>query len=93
VRIPAGPQADILAAWSGALSYPPAEVVAPTLVVRGEWDSVSNDQDADWLLSRIAAPVCKDVKIAKGTHLMHLEQCRDALFAAVRGFLSDIVRP
>jgi pimeloyl-ACP methyl ester carboxylesterase len=93
VKIPSGPQADILAAWSGALPYRPEAVVAPTLIVRGEWDSVSNDRDADWLLSRIAAPVHKNVKIAKGTHLMHLEQCRDALFAAVRGFLSDSVRP
>lgn len=93
VRIPAGPHADILAAWSGALPYRPENVAAPTLIVRGEWDSVSNDRDADWLLSRIAAPVRKDVKIAKGTHLMHLEHSRDALFAAVRGFLSDIVRP
>jgi pimeloyl-ACP methyl ester carboxylesterase len=92
VKIPSGPQADILAAWSGALPYRPEKVVAPTLVVRGEWDSVSNDRDADWLLSRIAAPVRKDIKIAKGTHLMHLEHSRDALFAAVRGFLSDIVR-
>lgn len=91
VRIPSGPQADILAAWSGALPYKPQEIIAPTLIVRGEWDSVSNDRDADWLLSRIAAPVRKDVKIAKGTHLMHLEHSRDALFAAVREFLSDVV--
>jgi pimeloyl-ACP methyl ester carboxylesterase len=89
VRIPCGPQADILAAWSGALPYRPEKVAAPTLVVRGEWDSVSNDRDADWLLSRIAAPIRKDVKIAKGTHLMHLEHSRDALFAAVREFLTD----
>ena len=67
--------------------------VAPTLIVRGEWDSVSNDRDADWLLSRVSAPIRKDVKIAKGTHLMHLEHSRDALFATVREFLSDTVRP
>jgi len=93
VKIPSGPQADVLAAWSGALAYEPKRIIAPTLVVRGEWDSVSNDDDADWLLSRIAAPIRKDVKISKGTHLMHLEHSRDALFAAVRDFLSGIVRP
>jgi pimeloyl-ACP methyl ester carboxylesterase len=92
VKIPSGPQADILAAWGGALPYRPEKVASPTLIVRGEWDSVSNDRDADWLLSNIAAPIRKDVKIAKGTHLMHLEHSRDALFAAVRGFLSDIIR-
>ena len=89
VRIPSGPQADILAAWSGALPYAPEKVAAPTLIVRGEWDSVSNDRDADWLLSNVAAPVRKDVKIAKGTHLMHLEHSRDALFAVVREFLAN----
>jgi pimeloyl-ACP methyl ester carboxylesterase len=89
VKIPSGPQADILASWSGALPYRPEKVAAPTLVVRGEWDSVSNDRDADWLLSNIAAPVRRDVKISKGTHLMHLEHSRDALFAAVREFLAS----
>jgi pimeloyl-ACP methyl ester carboxylesterase len=89
VKVPSGSQADILAAWSGALPYRPGKVAAPTLVVRGEWDSISNDSDADWLLSNIAAPVRKDVKISKGTHLMHLEHSRDALFAAVREFLAS----
>ena len=93
VKIPSGPQADILAARSGRLPYKPEAVVAPTLIVRGAWDSVSNDEDADWLLSRIAAPIRKDVEIAKGTHLMHLEHSRDALFATVRAFLDEVVRP
>lgn len=89
VKIPAGPQADILAAWQGALAYRPEDIVAPTLVVRGEWDSVSNDRDSDWLLSRVRSAVRKDVKIAKATHLMHLEHARDGLFSAVREFLGD----
>ena len=89
VKIPGGPSADILASWSGYLPYAPEKVTAPTLIVRGEWDSVSDDADADWLLSHIAAPVRKDVKVAKGTHLMHLERSRDGLFAAVRAFLTE----
>ena len=93
VKIPTGPQADFQAAWRGALPYRPEKILAPTLVVRGEWDSVSNDADADWLLSRVSAPIRKDVRIAKGTHLMHLEHSRDALFVAVREFLSGIVPP
>ena len=88
VKIPAGPQADILAAWKGALGYKPRAILAPVLVVRGEWDSVSNDIDAEWLLPRLAGPVRKDVKIPKATHLMHLERGRDVLFAVVREFLA-----
>jgi pimeloyl-ACP methyl ester carboxylesterase len=87
VKIPAGPQADILAAWQGSLGYKPQAVKAPVLVVRGEWDSVSNDADADWLLSHIGSRVRKDVKVPKATHLMHLEHGREALFAAARAFL------
>jgi len=92
VKIPCGPQADVYAAWRGTLPYDPERIVAPLLNVRGAWDRVSNDTDANWLLSRVASPIRKDVKIAKGTHLMHLERSRDALFASVRDFISDIVQ-
>jgi esterase/lipase len=56
-------------------------------VARGEWDSTSDDRDAACLLSRIRAPEKRDAKIPKGTHLMHLEQSREGLFAAVGDFL------
>jgi pimeloyl-ACP methyl ester carboxylesterase len=87
VKVPGGPEADIQAAWSGDLAYAPGLIRAPTLVVRGEWDSVSNDKDAAWLLAHLAHPARQDVKIAKGTHLMHLERSREGLFAAVNDFL------
>lgn len=87
VKIPAGPAADIAAAWSGKLPWHPEEVICPVLIVRGEWDSVSTDDDANWLLSRISAPVRQDAKIPKGTHLLHLERYREALFAATGEFL------
>lgn len=87
VEIPSGPQADILEAWRGALAYKPKDVVAPTLIVRGEWDRHSTDGDADWILSQSSAPVRRDIKIPKGTHLMHLERSREGLFLAVREFL------
>jgi pimeloyl-ACP methyl ester carboxylesterase len=87
VRIPAGPAADILAAWSGKFVWQPKQLRCPVLVVRGEWDSVCDDRDTDWLLSRLAVPTREDVKIPKGTHLLHLERNRTALFAAVGEFL------
>ncbi|MGN6515991.1 MAG: alpha/beta hydrolase [Rhizomicrobium sp.] len=87
VRIPNGPAADIGDAWSGRLAYRPEDVRVPALVVRGEWDSLANDADAAWLLSRIAHDRKQDVKVPKGTHLMHLERSREELFAAVNRFL------
>lgn len=89
VKVPNGPVADINAAWSGNLAYRPEQLTAPLLIVRGEWDRMSNDADADWLLSQAASPVRNDVKIPKGTHLLHLERGRDGLFAAVREFLGS----
>lgn len=89
VKIPAGPAADVAAAWSGDLAWRPEDIRAPTLIVRGEWDSVSNDSDARWILSRIAHPLRCDAKIPKGSHLMHLELSREGLFEAVRVFLRE----
>lgn len=89
VKIPAGPAADIAVAWSGTLQYQPENILRPTLVVRGAWDSVSTKADVNWLLSRISARHKLAVTISKGTHLMHLEHSREGLFAAVRDFLSE----
>ena len=88
VKIPSGPTADVRDAWSGALPYDPAKITAPTLIVRGEWDSVSNDEDACWLFDALAgAPLKHDVKIGAATHLMHLEEGRFELYDATRSFL------
>jgi len=89
VKIPNGPSADIAEAWSGNLPYDPRDLRCPILCVRGEWDSLTSDADANWLLSRATHPASRDVKIAKGTHLMHLEHCREDLFAAVGEFLTN----
>lgn len=87
VRVPGGPAADVQAAWSGDLAYDPARVVAPALIVRGAWDSLTTDDDAAWLRRRLGA-CADDVVVPDATHLMHLERGRDGLFAATAAFLS-----
>jgi pimeloyl-ACP methyl ester carboxylesterase len=82
VKIPNGPLADNIAALSGRLAYDPARVTAPTLIVRGAWDNLCQNPDAAWLMSRLGAKEKADVVIPAATHLMHLEQGRDGLFAA-----------
>lgn len=89
VKIPTGPQADILAAWSGDFPYDPATITAPVLIVRGAWDSLMKDADAAYLLDRFSAKDKRDVKVPKGTHLMHLEHSREDLFAATGRFLGE----
>jgi len=88
VKVPNGPSQDIAAAWSGDLAYEPGRIQAPLAIVRGEWDSVVTDADARWLLDALEeSPLKRDVRIARATHLMHLEENRASLYRASIGFL------
>jgi len=89
VVVPNGPGADIDQAWRGQLPYDPARISAPTLIIRGAWDVVTTDADARWLYDALtAAPVKRDVKIDRATHVMHLERGRRQLYREVSGFLA-----
>jgi pimeloyl-ACP methyl ester carboxylesterase len=89
VKIPTGPFADILQAWHGELAYDPALIRAPVAIIRGEWDGLMPDEDARWLFDALAAsPIKRDIKISRGTHLMHLETMRYALYRESIAFLA-----
>jgi pimeloyl-ACP methyl ester carboxylesterase len=92
VLVPSGPQRDLAAAWAGHYPYEPAEVRAPTLIVRGEWDPITTDADATWLVERLSRVPggARDVKLPGGAHRMHLETGRQALFDAVGAFLAEL---
>ena len=92
VMTPCGPLADLATLWSGHAWYDPARIVAPTLLVRGEWDSMCNDDDAVLLMSQMGATLRRDLKIARATHLMHLEQQRGELHTQVNRFLLQVLR-
>ncbi len=52
--------------------------------MRGAWDSLCRDADAAMLLAAASStPERHDRKLAAGTHLMHLETGRHALYDAV----------
>jgi pimeloyl-ACP methyl ester carboxylesterase len=90
VKIPTGPFADILAAWHGHLAYDPAQVRSPVAIIRGEWDGLIPDADAGWLFDAFtASPIKRDIKISRGTHLMHLEAMRFDLYRETIAFLSE----
>jgi pimeloyl-ACP methyl ester carboxylesterase len=89
VRTPSGPWFDIGCAWAGDLAYEPARVGAPVAIIRGEWDSMCTDADAAWLFGAFtSSPIRRDVKISRGTHLMHLEASRYALYRETQNFLA-----
>jgi pimeloyl-ACP methyl ester carboxylesterase len=95
VKTPTGPFVEILRAWHGELAFDPGLVRAPTAILRGEWDGLVTDADARWLWDALAhAPAKRDVKIGRGTHLMHLEAARPALWReSVAFLLGDDVAP
>lgn len=88
VKTPLGPFAEIIAAWHGELAYDPALVKAPIEIIRGSWDGLVPDRDARWLFDAFSrSPSKRDVKISRGTHLMHLEATRHALWRESVTFL------
>jgi pimeloyl-ACP methyl ester carboxylesterase len=88
VKTPLGPFSEIIKAWHGKLAYDPAKVRTPVAIIRGEWDGLALDEDARWLFDAFTqAPVKRDIKIARGTHLMHLEAMRLALWRESISFL------
>jgi pimeloyl-ACP methyl ester carboxylesterase len=88
VKTPLGPLSEIIRAWHGRLAYDPAQVRCPVAIIRGEWDGLIPDDDARWLFDAFThAPVKRDIKIGRGTHLMHLEAMRKALWRESIAFL------
>jgi pimeloyl-ACP methyl ester carboxylesterase len=88
VKVPTGPLVEILRAWHGELAWEPAEVEAPVAIIRGVWDGLVTDADAQWLFDRLhRSTERRDVKIDRATHLMHLETARFALWRESIAFL------
>ncbi|MGA3401607.1 MAG: alpha/beta fold hydrolase [Acetobacteraceae bacterium] len=94
VKTPCGAFQDIFDAWAGRLAYDPGLVRAPVILIRGAWDSYCTDADALWLFEALtASPLRRDVKIARATHLLHLEENRYALYREAQAFLEGGDRP
>jgi pimeloyl-ACP methyl ester carboxylesterase len=88
VRVPYGPLADLDRAWTGDFPYDPAGIRVPVLIIRGEWDNVTTNEDAHWLYEKLRnAPIKRDIVISRGTHVMHLEASRFQLYREVQTFV------
>ena len=88
VKVPGGAFQDIYDAWAGELAYDPGRIRAPVAIIRGEWDGMCPDSDARWLFDGLSGSTeRRDIKIARATHLMHLEENRSALYRETECFL------
>ncbi len=88
VRQPGGWRLDLDDAWHGRHYLNPSQITVPTLVLRGEWDTVSNFDDARWIFEGLATPIKRLVVIGRGTHVLSLEKQRHQLYEEVRLFLA-----
>ena len=84
VRIPNGPRADNIDAWAGRLSWDPAgsRGRSPSCAAPGI-RSAATPMRRRSSTAATAAPSRHDCKLDAGTHLMHLETGRRALYDAV----------
>ncbi|MBO9205475.1 MULTISPECIES: alpha/beta fold hydrolase [Niastella] len=88
VCFPSGPVQDIVELLHGRAYYNPAEIKAPTLIIRGEWDEYPSNADGESLFRSLEnAAEKKYVVLARGTHVMHLEKNRLQLYDEVLRFL------
>jgi pimeloyl-ACP methyl ester carboxylesterase len=88
VQVPGGPDADLADAWSGKFIYDPAKIKSPTLIIRGEWETITTDEDAHWLYKSLTnVPLKRDILISRATHVMHLEKSRYQVYREVQVFL------
>jgi pimeloyl-ACP methyl ester carboxylesterase len=88
VQVPGGPDADATDAWTGKFIYDPSKITVPTLIIRGEWETITTDEDAHWLFKALTnAPIKRDVLINRATHVMHLEKNRFQVYREVQSFL------
>jgi pimeloyl-ACP methyl ester carboxylesterase len=89
VRIPGGPQADIIASWTGNDLYDPAALRGRLCILRGEWDSLCTAADVDRLKERAHDAAVSVTTIARSGHLAHLEINRVQLWNAANKFLEE----
>lgn len=87
---PNGTLADLSAAAAGERPYDPAAIRVPTLVVRGSLDPTATRADALSVYDALSVPNDDAVyaEIEGGTHFVHLEDRREALYETVEAFQS-----
>jgi Lysophospholipase len=88
IRAPNGTLVDLATAGAGDHCYDPAAIAVPTHVVRGSLDPTATREDALRVYDTLAVPddEATYTEIAGGTHFVHLERRRRALYESVYGF-------
>ncbi len=86
-RAPNGTLVDLFQVFRGFPMYEPEEIIAPTLLLRGENDTTSTDIDAQKIFERLGADIKRYVVIGQGSHFLLAEKNRRQLFDELLAFL------
>lgn len=89
---PNGTLQDLREASRGNHLYEPSDIDVPTLVIRGSLDPTATREDALRIYDGLDVPDDESayVEIEGGTHFVHLERRRTALYEAVDAFRAGV---
>jgi pimeloyl-ACP methyl ester carboxylesterase len=91
LRVPNGPLVEVAENWkAGRAFFNPADVLAPTQLVVGEWDRTTPPSQALALFAQLTKSRGKRlVVLPEGTHSIFLERNRGSLLSTVQAFLEE----
>ena len=95
LRATNGPIQDVRSYWTaGKAFYRPSDIVAPVLLVHGEWDrDVPLDLALAYFKQLRQARHRRWLEIGEATHMLLLEKNRLAAFRAISDFFSETYAP
>lgn len=88
IRIPTGVLSDAHRVYTKRPIYDAAKITCPTLILRGEQDSASRNEDMQGLFAQLICPKQR-IDIPNASHYGILEKGADRFFEAIGEFLSD----
>lgn len=88
-RAPTGALVDLFEIFNGRPLYQPEQILAPTLIIRGEDDTTSTESDSRRLFEALGTPRKRTVAIAPGSHFLCAERNAQELFGEIALFLDQ----
>lgn len=91
LRSPNGVLKDLADIWSkGNSTYDPSSILAPTLLIVGEWDGITPPTMAQELFKKLtSAKYRRLVMLSEGSHMLSVEKNRMHLIREVQSFLDE----
>jgi len=90
---PNGTLLDLWEAFNARPLYDPAQILCPTMLIRGGADTTSTRSDALTLFDRLTTETKRYVEVANGAHFASAERRGPDIFSSTAAFLRDCLSP